>query len=458
MAKKRAKSTAAVTSKAQALQTSGTTVVVGDGWSALGSIVALLAKAPADRRIVWLPNTGSRLVPPITSLETVSATAQGTDKAEVSESGTQAFRAGIATWREIARFMGIETGEASDGVFLRQFRNKSFRPVAWTKTPSLEMRAETRMEMIWGPEVRLAPLAEARFEQNIWELEETIRARVMERFAAEAGRLERHEGVPVAGVRVVPTASGDQVTGVILGSGEVTECDQVWYADRWSSVPALVGVPKGLSLSRRRDAVGALQAVFTHKVALRAGVAESFYGDCHKDAGEEIERHVWGFFTADGKRSVWTVLLGAEEGEDNHQIGRKLRRLKQALDRMFVGSEWLPEGVKEFTDSVESEQVRYEEASLFGAGEAVVEPVAAPGLNGIAFMTDGYGPTAAFAQVKAAFGLEITVEAAADESDESSTAEDTSPSDESASVEETSAELNVEASSIEETPANESIE
>lgn len=386
----------------------GKTVVVGDGWAALGAVATLAPQA--GHQIVWLPNSGSRLVPPIASLEA---------------------GAGVETWRELLRRWELSAPEAIDGVFLREFRNKSFRPVAWSKSP-IESREEVRAEMIWAPEVRLAPISESKIEPNLWAREEELRARVLEAFAAEPARLQRHEGVPVNGLRIVEgggEGKTDRVTGVILGSGEVIDCTNVIYADRWSTVPALEGLPKGLSLSRRRDPVGVLQAVFTHKSALRPHVAESFYSVLHKDAGEEFERHVWGYFSADGKRSVWSLLLAGEEGEDNHQIARKFRRLKQALDKMFQGQEWLPEGVSEFTANVESEQVRYEEASLFGAGEAPTEPVSAPKLSGLHFLTDGYGPSSSMNQVAILLGVQPAVVATEAEAEAPSAATET-PSEE----------------------------
>jgi hypothetical protein len=174
------------------------------------------------------------------------------------------------------------------------------------------------------------------------------------------------------------------------------------------------GWPKNLPFVRGHDSAGVLQAVFDHAAPMGAGLLEGFYSVLHREAGEEFERHVWGHFASTGLQSFWTLCLTADEVEDNHQIAKKLRRLKAALDKMFTGTSWLPEGTAEFMATVSSEAVRFHEAVVFAGGERSDDPVRMPGLEALTFVTDGYGPSSALLQAARALGLpENTIEGAA---------------------------------------------
>jgi hypothetical protein len=59
--------------------------------------------------------------------------------------------------------------------------------------------------------------------------------------------------------------------------------------------------------------------------------------------------------------------------------------MKQALEKMFAQSEWAP---GDFALTVKNEQVRFEEGVLLSSGDAPNAPVR---LDGIEFLTDGYG-------------------------------------------------------------------
>jgi hypothetical protein len=232
---------------------------------------------------------------------------------------------------------------------------------------------------------------------------------------APAGRIERRiDGVPVTGFRV----EGGRAHAVILGSGDEIEADEFVFADRWANLGALTGLPKALPFTRKRNVAGALQAVFNHRAPMGVGLSEGFYSTLHRDAGDEFDRRVWGHFSADGMRSVWTVCLTTEEGEDNHQIAKKLRRMKSALDKMFEGSSWLSgssapgastggaAAAADFMANVADEQVRFEEHSIFLDGEPITEPQKVASVEGLSFLTDGYGPSFALNQVGVLLGIE----------------------------------------------------
>jgi hypothetical protein len=362
-------------------------IVIGNGWSALGAVGFLALK---NEKVTWITGTGGRIRAPMPTLEASNQCR------------------GLELWSELARGLGIEVAQPESGSFLREFRNKAFREPAWTKAPSPEERKQVMDEMLWAPERMLTSLFEARLgDLTLGELEEQIRARLSD---GEFAGIKKIEGVPVQGFRV----DGGRACAVVLSSGEEIEGARIIYADRWSLLPALQGLPKGLAFTRRRDPVGVLQASFTHEFPVGIGLKEGFFGALHKEAGEEFERHVWGHFSSDGQRSFWTLCLSQEEVEDNHEIAKRLRRMKGALDKMFTGTAWVPEGKTEFMSNVRDEQVRFEEAMIFAGGDAPLEPISVSKIEGLHFLTDGYGPSSALHQVGLLPGLKPGSEAQAE--------------------------------------------
>ncbi len=346
-------------------------VVIGDGWAALSALVDALrrnaSQASSWSAIHWVAGTGGRVLPPVPSVE-----------------GERAARA----VEQMAEFLGVETGErVPGGSFLREFRNKSFRNPIWNKGADLVEQRERRATELWKAEVSLMPLDEHRWGRSLFEIEEDLRTRLLEHPS-----VRRHEGIPVEGFEMndgVPVA-------VLLGSGERIEADQFVYADRWSKLPALSGLPKSLPWNRSREPMGVLQVVLAHHDPIRPEVQEAFFATLNRDSGETEDRHVVGHFYREGRESVWSTIISPEEGEDNHAIAKKLRRIKQALDKMFSQSEWAS---GEFSDTIRSEQVRYEESMVFGAGVAPSELMSLSkgrsSNEALRFATDGYGVAAA---------------------------------------------------------------
>jgi hypothetical protein len=359
-------------------------IVIGDGWAALATVGFLVQKQTS---VIWISGTGSRILASLPGLEKGAA---------------------VGLWAHLARGFGLETGDAVTGSFLREFRNKAFREPSWTKAPTPETRQEVLNETLWAPERRLVPQWESRFSMTINEIENRIRALLTGDSAEGAewrNSIRRIESLPVASLKV----EDGKVRGVVLASGEELLSDQIYYMDRWSQLPAITGLPKNLPFIRRRDPMSLLQVTFHHVAPMGVGVLEGFFGSVHKESGEEFERHLWGHFSSDGLQSYWSLCLTGDEVEDNHQIAKKLRRMKNALDKMFSGSSWLPEGVTEFMANVSSEQVLFQDSVLFAEGEVPTEPLNLSGLHGITFGTDGYGPSAAIEQVGKI--LEIQVDA-----------------------------------------------
>jgi hypothetical protein len=356
-------------------------VVIGDGWAALGAVGFLAAQG---REVRWIAGTGSRMLSPLPTLE-----------------ATESSRSAAWLWQTLAEKVGVELSQPQAGSYLREFRNKAFREPQWGRSPTPELRRETQGETLAPIETAIPSLFETRFSQTLGEIEEEIRGRLA---GSLFPNIRRVSGVLVAGIRV----EDKRIVGLSLASGEEIEADEVIFADRWAALGGIEGMPKPLSFARKRGAVGVIQATFSHETPLAIGVNEGFFAALPKESGEEFQRHAWGYFSADGKRSFWTVCLSSEEGEDNHEIAKRLRRMKNTLDKVFTGTSWLPEGKADFMSTlspVSGEQVRFEEAILFSEGEPVLEPITIPQVAGLSFLTDGYGPSLALCQAGALVGL-----------------------------------------------------
>jgi hypothetical protein len=333
-------------------------VVAGDGWAALACAGFLAARGEEVR---WIAGTGTRILPPLPSFEPEAA----------------------PIWKALAAAVGIDCGEAEEGSYLREFKNKAFREPPWAGDVE-----ETR-GALWGLEAQLVNPQEARFEWSSAELEEKIREALA---AAAFPGLRRIEGIALQGVG----AEGGKIKAVTLMSGEEIECERLIFADRWSTLPKLQGLPKGLPFTRNREAMGILQATFTHEIEAEGEVPrEGFLGALNRESGDQFDRHAWGYFSSNGQRSFWTLGLTSEEVEDNHEIGKRLRKLKSAFERMFATQ----------ARKIRDEQVRFEETMIFSTGEPLAEAVKLPQLSNIEFLTDGYGPSASMRQVRSLLGI-----------------------------------------------------
>jgi len=351
-------------------------VVIGEGWAALAALVSAIEKSQEGDAIFWVPGSGGRVLPASPAVE-----------GEVA----------AAAIERMAGLLEVELGARLPGPsFLREFRNKAFREPVWNKATGDEERREIRAVELFKAENALAPVSEIRWARSLVEIEEEFRAKLLAHPA-----VRRRDGVPIEGFEL----SDGHAVAVLFGSGEKLEGDEFVYADRWSRLAGLSGLPKAPSWNRGREPMGVLQVHFTHGEAIRPDVHEAFFSAMNRDAGETEDRHVIGHFFREGRESLWSTVISPEEGEDNHAIAKKLRRIKQALDKMFSRTEWSP---GDFEATVKNEQVRYEEAILFGHGERCTKPHHAGRGHqhdrSLEFITDGYGPSAALEQV---FGAEL---------------------------------------------------
>ncbi|MEN9723545.1 MAG: hypothetical protein RJB38_1531 [Pseudomonadota bacterium] len=364
-----------------------TVVIVGDGWAALSAVAEALGLGKETHtsqlpqaRVVWVSGTGGRVLAAVPSVE------------------GEAVAAHIEA---LASALGVETGERiSGGSFLREFRNRSFREPVWNKAHSLEEKRERRSVELWKAEVALAPLEEVRWTRSLVEIEEDLR----ERLIAHPG-VTRREGLPLEAIEFAEELSVNEVESgaqdhanasvLVFASGERLTADRIIYADRWSKLSAINGIPKVLAWNRGREPMGVLQVLFSHAQPMRPEVTEAFFTTLNRDAGETEDRHVFGHFFREGRESIWSTVISQEEGEDNHLITKKLRRMKQALDKMFSQSEWTSGA---FEATIQNEQVRFEEQLVFAHGTAPLKPQKLKKGRHADFafeaITDGYGVSA----------------------------------------------------------------
>lgn len=322
-------------------------VVLGNGWSALG---VLSQSLQMGRKALWLTGTGSHYFPLLPVL-----------------SGNEAAEAGQKIFSIIQR-----EGAILEGCWVREYRNKAFHIPRWVQD------SEER-ENFWEAERGWLQVEQMRWEGRHWvEMESDLRQLL------ESSELIQKESHTVL-QKITPTESAWRLE---LADGRQVSCQNVWIGDRLHALHEVEGIPRPIAFFRGRSPHGVLQVVFSHAKAQEFGWEEAIYAPLGREAGESVQRHVWGYFFDQGQRSVWTVVIAPEEAEDNHQVAKKLRKVKQALDKIFPG----------FLERIDSEQVRYEEGSLYTSGKPVREPVAMPGMPGVFLMTDGYGPSLALLQ------------------------------------------------------------
>ena len=334
-------------------------VVIGNGWAALGAVAQILP----DHPVIWISGSRTRMAPVLPGLDPGPA---------------------VEVLKKLCQRWGIELGEVTDENSLREYRGKAFKTPKWSKSGE---------EELWGPERQWTSAIQARAQQALCEIEDLLYRKILAQ--TEPKMLRRIEGLPVTSVG----NGADGKLRVVLGSGEEIPCSEIYYADRWSLLMGLDGIPHPVTFLRKRGGLGALQASFVHKVPVGQGVLESFVAGLHREAGEDVERHVWGYFFSGGMRSSWTIALTSEEVEDNHTVAKKFRRMKSTLDRVFAGSEIVPQGFETFGATLEDEQVRFEEEAVFSEGEPLTHALCLPERPHLFFMTDGYGPTSSLLQV-----------------------------------------------------------
>lgn len=297
---------------------------IGEGlplWLALDAIRSESIRTGEPVQVVHLAGTSGRVIPP------------GRIVAQ-----PERIAGALAPWSEVE--LGIRDT-------VREYRNQAFRRM----TPA-------RRESVWDPE-------------QVWILkpQEGIGAMVpspsilLERLRARVMAWEGY--IDCSRKQLVEIRKQDQL--IVFAGGESFKWDWIFDAD-------------GQSRSKRGEtAYSALQLELTHPASMKfdAFPEEQFLLELSRESGETRDRRVLGYFLEGSPvRSVWTVFFTHEEGMDNHLIMKRLRRLKQALNKAFHEEPWVSAG-KDFISAVQRERFTWVErggSSHPGACEHRVTP------------------------------------------------------------------------------------
>ncbi|NDF14667.1 hypothetical protein EB061_05030 [bacterium] len=337
-------------------------IVLGDGSSSVFLIQQLLGRG---ERVVWVEGSGSKLLPVMPQVKSERA---------IGMLATAAAGAGIG-----------HSGRIEKGFCHRVFRSKAFKLPLWNKA----------VEQTWAPELLHLGDHELRVEGlDPVLIEESLRV------SFEGNPMvTRVQSAPVIEFEV--HASGGKIQ---FSNGLLTEFKQFYFCDDLS---ILKGFPKLQTIFKNQmkgirpaSRFGALQVVFHHSTPLKQFFNRGLVIPMNRESGESFDRNVLGWFV-EPNRSIWTVYLQPSECEENHEIMKKLRKLKQALNRAFESPEFLPEGKTDFLATVEREQVRFEENALWTEGSLVT----IDSNPDFTLVPDAFGLTATLARLASHFGI-----------------------------------------------------
>lgn len=346
-------------------------IVYGEGSSAVFTIQALLQRG---EHVVWAAGSGAKLLPVMPYV-----------KSELA----------LATLQQAQLFL---EGEASfaKGTFHRVFRNKSFKMPSWKRTADLSVQASAFEEMVSDTERTFCGLQEFKITNvQITALEQMLREKI-----DSNALVTKVSTAPVVELEVF-----EQGGKIQFANGFITEFKQFFYCDSFAelkSIPKLFTILKHqVGNVKSANFQSALQVVFTHSVPLLQTLETGLMIPLTREAGENTDRHVIGYFI-EPMKSIWTVFLQPEEVEENHEIMKKLRRMKQALNKAFDSPDFLPEGMKEFMATVQKEQVRFEESYLATSGSLKASAANAD----FVLLSDSLGFSSSLERIATEFGYD----------------------------------------------------
>lgn len=322
-------------------------IIVGNGWAALTALAFELASSESE--LIWILGSGTRLPAVLPTLPKGPA---------------------VEVLRTLMDICGSPVGTSTEeqGEFVSEFRNKSFRAPSWDKLS----------DELWGAERYLISPEETDSGISLDQAEQVLREKIAQQVGIRIRKIEE------CALREIELSTHS--VRITLASGEMIEAGECIYADRWNDLRTIKGglhrarmisSEKDVKLSellRHSDPTSTIQVTFNHKSSIDVEAQHGFFAVTHRESGENFDRRVWGYFL-DGKTSRWSLGLTQEEAEDNHLIAKKIRRIKQSLNRIAADVRWVPEGAKEFSDTIESEHVSLQEGVLFSSGEIIHGPL-----------------------------------------------------------------------------------
>ncbi len=288
-------------------------------------------------------------------------------------------------------------GSMEKGTFHRVFRNKSFKLPSWKRSSNLDAQKQAMESSVWTPEQSFLGVEEFRAKGvSPFLLEEALRE-----------QMENHPSVSrVLNVPIVELEVFEQGGKIQFANKMMTEFKQFYFCDVLSELKTLpkLGTVFQHQLDKVKTAsrVSAVQVTFYHSVPFTSSLDTGLVIPMNRDSGETFDRDAIGYFVSP-TRSVWTVFLQPSECEENHEIMKKIRKIKQSLNRAFESPELLPEGKKDFISTIEKEQVRFEDNCLFTEGS--FKP--SKSNPDYVLITDAFGPTLLLERIADHFGIQV---------------------------------------------------
>lgn len=334
-------------------------IVIGSGWSAVGACFLLRQQG---KKVTWLHGSGAKVQDPLGLL----------DPKEKLE----------CFWK-VAKQLGFQKDQHSETAALREFRSKAFGVPEWNSE-------QEKNDRFHGVEKVLIPVRGIRCEWDLAEFEKAIRSKVL-----EDPEVETQDFAPVQNLKV-----GE----VQLQSGESFSSPLIIYADRWVDLPTqgvsgeflLAGKRRRFrDFNRKTKPCGLVQLEIVHRESLPF-IEQAFLSSTPKEPGETFCRSIMGYFFDGGKKSIWTMFLQEDEGEDNHQISKRIRKIKNQLNKIFnIGTEG-----HSFLETISHERVRFEDAYFFSSGSSIKDlPKMEEKNQKVLFLTDGFGFSVSWSQL-----------------------------------------------------------
>jgi hypothetical protein len=365
--------TSAMNTSSQNIQSESPVLVFGEGSASVFLISQLLKR---NEKVIWVKDSGSQILPIMPYVKSELALGAMLDSYQFVSNEVFAHP--------------IEKGTAH-----RVFRNKGFKLPVWKRTSNLEAQQSAFEEMIWKPEQTAIGITELRVAGlSALKIEESLREAIEVHPA-----LQKVEMAPVMEFEILDQGGKLQFTNEMT-----VEFKQLYYCGPLSelkAIPKLSAVLKAqVSKAKTSSSVSALQVVFHHAEPLLQNFETGLVIPMNRDSGESFDRDVLGYFV-EPTRSIWTVFLQADEVEENHEIMKKLRKMKQSLNKAFDGPDFLPLGKKDFMSTVDKEQVRFEPGFVVIEGEFKQTAANAD----YVLMNDSFGLTYALEQIAYRFDI-----------------------------------------------------
>lgn len=328
--------------------------VMGDSWSAVLAVAYWLKKNSSHdgsmqegKKIVWVHGNRAHTVPPYAGFPSQKL---------------MAFAGGALDDDGDAQSVLLNTCD-------RLYKNKSFRPLVTEKSDGLENFTE--YELGFFRDLQCSVIEGGVLFQDWW-------ADLI------AGLAEDANVVHIVDSDLVEFDMSSDGGIAKFAQGETVYFEKFIFADRFKELrrfPKLaVALTAQTEMTRTSHFSGLLQVRFQHGEPVQLPCGIRYILPMTKDAGDDSERHTFGVMLSENA-SIWNVAIPASDAEDNAILGKRLKKLKQAISKVFDDQPGL--------QNLSSEQVRFEPMQ-FKVAESSERPDFAKSADTLWF-NDGFG-------------------------------------------------------------------